>query len=224
MHTHRRIMVPLALAGLLVVPGISLQAAGGRQATQSMKGMAPMAAPSQAAAALRQDMRKLWSDHVIWTRDYIVAAVAGAPDQQAAANRLLKNQDDIGAAITAYYGKPAGDRLTALLKEHITIAVDLIKAAKAKDDATYKSTDQRWQRNGDEIAAFLSGANPNWPKATLSDMMKKHLSTTTNEVVARLNGKWDADVAAFDEVYAHILAMADALSDGIIKQFPAKFQ
>jgi hypothetical protein len=53
--------------------------------------------------------------------------------------------------------------------------------------------------------------------------MKTHLSTTTREVVARLNGKWDEDVAAFDEVYAHILAMADALSDGIIKQFPEKF-
>src|SRR5580765_6037680 len=181
MHMRRRVTVPLALAGLFVILGIPAQAAGGPQAAQSMKGMAPMPAPSQAATAIRQDMRKLWSDHVIWTRDYIVAAVAGTADQQAAAARLLKNQDDIGAAIAAYYGKPGGDRLTALLKEHITIAVDLIKAAKAKDDATYKSTDQRWQRNGDEIATFLSGANPNWPKATLSDMMKKHLSTTTNE-------------------------------------------
>ncbi len=75
-----------------------------------------------------------------------------------------------------------------------------------------------------EELCLLSGANPNWPKSTLADMMKMHLSTTTAEVVARLNGKWDDDIAAFDAVYAHILKMADALSDGIIKQFPAKFQ
>ena len=53
--------------------------------------------------------------------------------------------------------------------------------------------------------------------------MKGHLSTTTDEVVARLNKKWDEDVRAFDEVYRHILMMSDALSDGIIKQFPDKF-
>ena len=54
-------------------------------------------------------------------------------------------------------------------------------------------------------------------------MMKKHLSTTTNEVVARLTKDWEADVRAFDEVYAHVLHMADALSEGIVKQFPNKF-
>ena len=87
------------------------------------------------AEALRQDMRALWSDHVIWTRDYIVAAVADQPDQQAAASRLMKNQEDIGAAVAAYYGPAAGAKLTTMLKEHISIAADLIKAAKAGDKA-----------------------------------------------------------------------------------------
>ena len=87
------------------------------------------AAVSSAELTLRQDMRRLWSDHVIWTREYIVAAVANTADQQAAAARLMKNQEHIGAAVAAYYGKPAGDKLTALLKEHITIAVDLVAAA-----------------------------------------------------------------------------------------------
>jgi hypothetical protein len=169
-------------------------------------------------------MHKLWTDHIIWTRDYIVAAVGDHPDAQAAAGRLLRNQDDIGAAVATFYGKAAGDQLTALLKQHIMIAVDVIKAAKAHDTAGYQAADAKWQRNGDEIATFLSGANPHWPKAVLADMMKMHLSTTTAEVVARLNAKWEDDVAAFDAVYAHILKMADALTDGIVKQFPARFK
>jgi hypothetical protein len=223
MTINGRLAVPVVLLGFLAGGGSSIQAtpdALRRQATPH--GMT--SAPSTAAMALRQDMRKLWSDHVIWTRDYIVAAVGDHPSRQAAATRLLKNQEDIGAAVAAFYGKTAGDRLTVLLKEHITIAVDLIEAAKAHDDAKYKTVDRQWQQNGDEIAGFLSAANPNWPKATLAEMMKTHLSTTTNEDVARLNGRWDDDVAAFDAVYTHILTMADALSDRIIKQFPAKFQ
>jgi hypothetical protein len=190
------------------------------------------AAPSQsqqqqsqmaAATTLRQDMRKLWTDHVVWTRDYIVAAVGDQPDAQAAAARLMKNQEDIGAAVANHYGKPAGDKLTALLKEHISIAVDIIKFAKAGDKASQQQADAKWRRNGEEIADFLSKANPNWPRATLVDMMNKHLSTTTDEVVARLTKDWDADVKAYDAVYDHILVMADALSSGIIKQFPEKF-
>ena len=174
-------------------------------------------------ATLRQDMRKLWSDHVIWTRDYIVAAAGDHSSQQAVSARLLRNQEDIGNAVAVYYGRSAGDKLTGLLKEHILIAVDLIKAAKVNDQSKYQATDRKWQQNGDEIADFLSRANPNWPKATLAEMMRAHLSTTTKEVVARLHQKWDEDVRAFDEVYDHILKMADALSDGIIKQFPDKF-
>jgi hypothetical protein len=176
-----------------------------------------------AAVTLRQDMRKLWTDHVVWTRDYIVAAVGDQPDAQAAANRLMKNQEDIGNAVGTIYGAPAGQQLTTLLKEHISIAVDLIKAAKAGDKGSQQKADARWQQNGVAIAELLSKANPNWPRATLVDLMRMHLSTTTSEVVARLNKNWDEDVRAFDEVYRHILMMADALSDGIVKQFPEKF-
>ena len=196
--------------------------------TAAVAGASPMAhghdSPAlPAAVALRQDMRALWSDHVVWTREYIVAALADRPDQQAAANRLMKNQEDIGAAVAAYYGQPAGARLTELLKAHIAIAVDLVKAAKAGDGPAQQQADRMWHGNAEEIAGFLSGANPNWSRETLTAMMTAHLSTTTDEVVARLTGNWDQDVRAFDAVYHHILAMADALSDGIIKQFPERF-
>jgi len=186
---------------------------------------APVAAQHlNKATQLHQDMRKLWTDHTVWTRNYIVAAVDDRPDAQAAANRLMKNQEDIGNAVAAYYGQAAGQQLTSLLKQHIAIAVDLIKAAKTGDQAAQKVANDKWQHNAVEIATFLSKANPNWPNAVLSDMMKMHLATTTDEVVARLKHDWEGDVRAYDAVYNHILMMADALSDGIVKQFPEKFK
>jgi hypothetical protein len=196
-----------------ILSGLSLVAV---PCEAQMKGMG---APG---AGLKQDMRKLWTDHVVWTRDYIIAAISDQPDAQAAADRLMKNQEDMGNAVAKFYGASAGQQLTKLLKEHISIAVDLIKAAKAGDKAGQQKADARWQDNAVQIADFLSKANPNWPRATLVDLMKMHLSTTTDEVVARLNKNWDADVRAFDAVYDHILKMSDALADGIIKQFPDK--
>jgi len=209
----------MSLAAVMIVTMAAMAAA--QTDTSGHTAMAP--AKSEAALTLKQDMRKLWTDHVVWTRDYIVAAVGDQPDADAAANRLMKNQEDIGTAVAKFYGASAGRQLTTLLKEHISIAVDLIKAAKAGDQGNQQQADKRWQDNAVQIADFLSKANPNWPRATLVDMMKTHLSTTTSEVVARLNKKWDDDVRAFDAVYDHILKMSDALSDGIVKQFPDKF-
>jgi len=130
---------------------------------------------------------------------------------------------DIGNAVAKYYGDAAGRQLTTLLKDHIAIAGDIVKAAMAGDKAGQKAADDRWHQNATQIADFLSKANPNWPRATLVELMNTHLATTTTELVARLNKDWAGDVKAFDAVYDHILHMSDALSDGIVKQFPDKF-
>src|SRR6266513_4344187 len=116
----------------------------------TMSGVAP--AP---AAQLHDAMRKLWSDHVFWTRLYIISALAGDASAQTAANRLLRNQEDIGNAIVPYYGAAAGTQLTNLLKQHILIAVDLVTAAKAGDQAKVADADSRWHSNANGIATFL---------------------------------------------------------------------
>ena len=121
------------------------------------------------AAQLRTDMRKLWEDHVTWTRLYIVSVGAALPDKDLTAKRLIQNQVDIGNAIKPFYGEDAGNKLTELLKEHILGAADLLAAAKAGDQAKVATEKARWYRNADDVAAFLSAANPkNWPLARTS--------------------------------------------------------
>jgi hypothetical protein len=173
--------------------------------------------------ALYTTMRKLWSDHLLWTREYIRDSVAGLPSADAAAARLMKNQEDIGNAIVPYYGAQAGSQLTTLLKQHISIAVALVADAKANDQAKFKTDNAAWADNADQIAAFLSSANPNWPLATLKNMMAMHLSSTATELTAVINKQYTQSVTAFDSVFDHMMDMSDALSAGIIKQFPEKF-
>lgn len=185
----------------------------------------PVGALALSAPEFRGDMRKLWEDHVTWTRLYIVSAVADLPDKGAAAQRLLQNQVDIGNAVKPFYGDAAGAKLSALLKDHILIAVELIDAAKAGDAAKKDAAAKRWDANADDIATFLSGANPkHWPLAEMKKMMHDHLALTTTEVVSRLQKNWAADIAAYDKVHEQILKMADMLSSGIISQFPDKFK
>ncbi|HET7808819.1 MAG TPA: hypothetical protein VFK71_09975 [Gaiellaceae bacterium] len=223
--------VPLALTALVALFSalVALAFSGGMNMAQA-HGNAPEHAHHQAAlsakgVALRMDMRKLWEDHITWTRLAIISLEGGTPDTDATVARLLRNQVDIGNAIKPFYGTAAGDALTALLRDHILIAADVIAAAKAGDSAGLAAAQARWVDNADQIAAFLHRANPRfWPLDEMRTMMHTHLALTTDEAVAHLQGNWDADVAAYDQVHVQILGMADMLSAGIIGQFPGRFR
>jgi hypothetical protein len=169
-------------------------------------------------------VRKLWEDHITWTRLYIVSAAADLPDKDLTAGRLLQNQADIGNAIKPFYGDAAGDKLTALLRDHILIAAQLIDAAKRGDTAAFADLKTKWYANADDIAAFLNAANPkNWSLVEMQSMMHAHLDLTLKEAADRLNGDYAGDIAAYDEVHAEILQMADMISQGIMAQFSSNF-
>jgi hypothetical protein len=174
--------------------------------------------------ALRNDMRKLWEDHVTWTRLAVISLTTGTADTDATVARLLRNQTDIGNAVKPFYGRAAGAELTRLLREHITIAAALITAAKAGDQPAVAAAQTRWEANADQIARFLSRANPHWKLGPMRSMLRDHLRLTTREVVARLQSNWTADVAAYDEIHRQALHMADMLSAGIVAQFPKRFR
>lgn len=192
--------------------------------TPSSQGMHAGMSMDNSRTALSKAMRDLWTDHVVWTHNYIVAATSDQPDADALSRRLLANQDQIGQAIVPYYGQAAGDRLAALLRDHILIAVDVVKAAKANDQAKLGDADRRWHANAADIATFLSGANPNWSRADVLSMMNEHLALTTQATVARLKKNWTEEIATYDKIFDQAMMMADALSDGIIKQFPDRFR
>jgi hypothetical protein len=176
------------------------------------------------AQAFHDGMRKLWEDHITWTRLVIVSIANDLPDTDPTVQRLLQNQVDVGDAIKPFYGEAAGNQLTALLTDHILIAAEILQAAKNGDTAAQNDAITRWYANADDIAEFLHAANPKkWPLEEMKAMMREHLDLTLQEAVAYLNGDHAASIAAYDQVHIQILEMADMLSEGIIRQFPNKF-
>jgi hypothetical protein len=224
---RRTFLTALGLVAALAVTAVLGLARGGEAATHEHTAHATRAVstqPTAAEAAFAAEMRRLWLEHVAWTRLAIVDFASGSPGLQATLDRLLRNQAQIGNAVKPFYGKAAGQKLTALLREHILIAVDVLKAAKSGDKAATNRELARWNANADVISAFLARANPkNWPEAAVRSMMREHLALTTAEAVARLQGRWAADVRAADAVERAMLHMADTLSAGIVAQFPGRF-
>jgi len=175
--------------------------------------------------AFHDQMRKLWEDHITWTRLAIVTFADGSHGFAATAGRLLQNQSDIGDAIKPFYGDAAGDQLTALLHDHITIAVQILQAAKTGDTDAFNAANTRWYVNGNDIADFLATANPrSWPDDLMRADMKKHLDQTLAEAAHELRGEYATSVTDYEGIHAHILMMADQLSAGIIAEFPSRFR
>jgi hypothetical protein len=180
--------------------------------------------PRPAQVAFHDQMRKLWEDHVTWTRLAIVTFADGSAGFDATATRLLQNQTDIGNAIAPFYGAAAGQELSTLLHTHITLAVALLKDVKSGNTTAFATDKASWYDNANQIADFLSAANPRfWPDAVMREFMKVHLDETLAEAADELSGNYTASVNDYEAIHLHILALADLLSSGIMRQFPNRF-
>jgi hypothetical protein len=165
--------------------------------------------------------RKLWEDHITWTRVVILAILDGLPGTSAYVDRLLKNPGDMADALRPYYGA-AADTVGDLIYEHLTIAAEILTDAKNGIDFT--DAVNRWYANAAAIAAQMNQMNPRfWPLAETTDMWDEHLDATIEEVQAHLSGNYAAEVVAYDKVHDLALVMADFFSNGVIQQFRGAF-
>lgn len=178
---------------------------------------------SQSAVQLLSDMRMLWEQHITWTRLAIQSLVFNTPDQPYTIARLLRNGPDMGNVLVPYYGEEAGRMYGNLIKEHLLIAADLVKAAIAGDQQAVASTEKKWYANADQIVDFLSRLNPFFPKEAFRKMFYQHLALVKSEAVTLISKDYQANVDLFDQMERDALMMADTITASIIKQFPQMF-
>ena len=142
----------------------------------------------------------LWEQHVFWTRLAILSIVFGLPDANASTNRLLRNPKDFEALLRPLYGDRGASRFAELLTNHLVIASELVKAAKAGNNTAAADAEKRWYANADEIAAFLASINPYWSEDNWKAMLHEHLALTKTEAVNLLTGRYTDSVTVFDQI------------------------
>lgn len=163
--------------------------------------------------------RMLWGQHVLWTRMVIVGIINDLPELPFTTQRLLRNATDFANALLPFYGEEAAMTFENLFSQHITIAAELVEAAKAGDSARVDATWQRWLDNSNQIAEFLSSINPNWSNEDWNAMFQEHLELLGENVMQMLDQNYEEAVNGFDEIDLQAMEMADMMAEGIAMQF-----
>ena len=163
-------------------------------------------------------MRKLWSIHVKLTRTVIIGIANDSPTLMNDIRELLKNQEDIGNGIREKFGDNAANTLTALLKDHINIAGELLKAAKTNNTKSVEYQKSLWFNNADQISKFLSGLNNSWSYDKIKNILYDHLNLTLKEGVAQFKGNTNESVNWYNKALYQIVSMADVLTMGVLNQ------
>ena len=172
---------------------------------------------------LNNIIRKLWIEHIIWTKLTIMSMKNNYPDTRIVTERLLRNSTDFGNLFFKFYGHDIALKFSELMKEHLVVAANLVDAAIKQDNNTLEIIEKKWYKNADDIAEFLSMINPYWNKAKIKTMMYNHLALTKSEAVAIITNNYMESITIFDEIENQALLMADAFFEGFIKQFPNRF-
>jgi len=184
----------------------------------------PLIAKKTSKLAYHDEWRKLWEDHITWTRVVIMGILDELPGTNTYIGRLLQNYEDMEDALRPYYGDEA-EVLGDLIKDHLVIAAELVTAANNGDTAVFNDAKARWYANAHDIAVQMNKMNPQfWPLEETEQMWVDHLDATLEEAATHLTGDFAGEVAAYDKVHDMALEMADFISAGVMQQFPSKFK
>jgi len=174
---------------------------------------------SKSEVYLRNVMRMLWEQHIVWTRMTIISIIKDSPDLDFVTKRLLQNPIDFKKVLKPFYGDEIASQFSNLFTSHLVIAAQLVKAAKSGYNNEAAAAEKKWYENADEIAVFLAKINPYWTKENWKTMLYEHLKMTKSEAVNILTNNYAQSITDYDEIEKQALKMADVMAEGIVKQF-----
>jgi hypothetical protein len=206
---------------MLVFTGVFI---AGLAASNAAPALAGQQAPEKTSRlAYHDEWRKLWEDHITWTRIVILGILDELPGTDAYVGRLIQNYEDMEEALKPYYGDDS-EEFGELIQDHLVIAAELLTAAHDGKTGQFNDAKERWYDNADQLAVKMNELNPRfWPLEETREMWIEHLDATLEEATTHLSGDFEGEVAAYDLIHDLALEMSDFISRGVMRQFPEKF-
>jgi hypothetical protein len=175
-------------------------------------------------ADTKANMRQLWDGHIFWIRNVVLDNVTDNPSARDVAEKeVVANAKQIASTITPFYGEAASEKLFTLLAGHYGAVKQYSEAtitgSKSKQDAALANL----ASNADDIAVFLSGANPYLQKDTVRGLIAAHGAHHVAQIIQFQEKDYAHEAETWQVMRRHVYVIADALTIALAKQFPTKF-
>jgi hypothetical protein len=225
---NRRRFLTLAVATAAIVPISESALARDRhdhsKTAASRSNTQKNAARDQKTFQTAVALRDLWLGHIFWVRNVSVAAIdKNDLAIKAAEKQAVANAQAIAASIESFYGAPAKEKFFKLLAGHYGAVKAYLVAAVAGDVSAQAKATQSLTSNADEIATFLSQANPYLPKDAVQGLLLAHGGHHIQQIQQLRDRNYDAEAQTWEEMKKHVYQIADATADALAKQFTDKF-
>jgi hypothetical protein len=217
--SNRRSFLSLAIAAAAIVPLSEAAAAHTKVSAGTEKN-----ARNQKTIQTAESLRELWLGHIFWVRNVSIAVIdrndlaAKVAEQQAVANAKA-----IAASIEPFYGAPAKESFFKLLAGHYGAVKAYLVATVSGEPVAQGRATQTITSNAEEIAIFLSKANPYLPKDAVNALLLAHGSHHIQQIQQLKDRQYEAEAQTWEEMKAHVYQIANATADALAKQFAKKF-
>jgi hypothetical protein len=173
---------------------------------------------------LRVTLDRLLGEHLVLAAETMRAGLAKTADAPAARQALAGNSADLEAAVATYYGAAAGHQFGDVWRAHVDAYISYIDAVAANDSAARTASLNQLHVYHDQIAAFLSSANPYLNAAEVGALIQRHVQALISLVDSTQAGDHEQTVATLRGAYAQTFQVGDVLALATARLFPSRFQ
>jgi hypothetical protein len=161
------------------------------------------------------DLRKLFSDNVIYIQDYVISSVAEIDNLEFITKRLEQNCLDIGNLVGLVYGTYNGNRFAELFVDYLSCEITFIDST--IDNKIEQSVSDKLQLHicAIPIVDFLAAID-DFERSDLRELFFDNIHLTELYVMARIHKNYSDDIKAFDDLYNQTMWVADFLSSVMI--------
>ena len=169
-------------------------------------------------------MRNLWAGHIFWIRNVVLDNAIGIPEaRNIAEQEVVNNAKQIASTLSPFYGELASEKLFTLLADHYGAITEYADATVVGNTLQQEAALAHLSSNADDIAVFLSGANPYLSKDGVRGLIAAHGSHHVAQIIQLQEHDYSSEAQTWKVMRKHADVIADTLTTALAQQFPAKF-
>ena len=173
----------------------------------------------QKQITLLSNLRRVWAQHVWWSRLYILSIVYDLPYQDLIFNRTLRNSSDFFRFLERFYTPKQLKPIETLFEEYNKTKSTYLYNKVAGNSYAASIYRKRWYEIADQLADLMYQLNPFLPPSRSKPLIYSLIEGTDSQVENMLIGQTEKEIMFFDMIELEAYEFADFIATGMMSHF-----